>query len=199
MYQPVNLLQHIKLDAKALWHKLVVTQLYNPTANYLIVMANETIITSVTDALAICSSIIESANNEVVYLTPPSLLVLASQFGLAEKTKVLMQKGGRVRGIADFSYPYIKEIRERLDHGTDVRHVSQYQGIFMLVGDRRESIRSLNVDVESLSSDTPVVALWSDDPTYAEYLMSTFEMAWEQAVPAAERIEELLKEGPPGV
>jgi hypothetical protein len=27
--------------------------------------------------------------------------------------------------------------------------------------------------------------------------MATFEMAWEQAIPVAERIEELLKEGPP--
>jgi len=26
--------------------------------------------------------------------------------------------------------------------------------------------------------------------------MSTFEMEWQQAVPAAQRIEELLKEGP---
>ena len=104
-------------------------------------MADGTVITSVTDALAVCSSIIESANNEVVYLSPPSLLVLASEFGLGEKTKMLMQKGGRVRGIADFSYPYIKEIRERVDNGEDVRYVSQYQGMFMLVGDRRESIQ----------------------------------------------------------
>jgi len=37
-------------------------------------MADGTIITSVTDALAICSNIIESANNEVVYLSPPLLV-----------------------------------------------------------------------------------------------------------------------------
>ncbi|MGB8311367.1 MAG: hypothetical protein WCE81_05845 [Halobacteriota archaeon] len=162
-------------------------------------MADGTIITSVTDALAVCSNIIESANNEVVYISPPSLLVLASQFGLREKTKMLIQKAGSVRSIADFSYPYIDEMRGLLDIGEGVRHVSQYQGIFMLVGDRRESISSMSIDVKSLSIDTPVVALWSDDPTYAEYLMSTFETAWGQAVPAVQRIEELLKEGPPQV
>ena len=159
-------------------------------------MADGIIITSVTDALAICSSIIESASNEVAYLSPPSLLVLASQLGLREKIKLLIQKEARVRGIADFSYQYISEMRELLDIGTDVRHISQYQGIFMLVGDGRESISSMSIDVESLSIDTPLIALWSDDPTYAEYLMSTFEMAWEQSIPAAQRIEELLKEGP---
>ncbi|HXY88916.1 MAG TPA: hypothetical protein VEG44_10780, partial [Candidatus Acidoferrales bacterium] len=62
-----------------------------------------------------------------------------------------------------------------------------------------ESISSMSVDAKSLSVDTPIVALWSEDPTYAEYLVSAFEMAWEQAIPAAERIEELLKEGPPNL
>jgi hypothetical protein len=162
-------------------------------------MAIKSVITSVTDALAVCSSIIESANNEVVYISPPSLLVLASEFGLGEKTKMLIQKGGRVRGIADFSYQYIKEIREWLDSGIDMRHYPQYLGIFMLVGDKKESISSMSINVKRLSIDAPIVALWSDDPTYAEYLMSTFETAWERAVPAAQRIEELLKEGPSGV
>jgi hypothetical protein len=159
-------------------------------------MANETIITTVTDVLAIGLSIIESANNEVVYLSPPSLLVLASQFSLAEKSKLFIQKGGRVRGIADFSYPYIKEIQQRLDTGADVRYFPQYQGTFMLVGDRKESISSMSIDAESLSIDTPVVALWSDNAIYAEYLVSTFDLAWEQSVAAVQRIEELLKAGP---
>jgi len=158
-------------------------------------MAKETIITSVTDTLAVCSNIIESANNEVVYISPPSLLVLAYQCSIREKTKMLIQNAGNVRGIADFSSPYIKEVRDRLDTGEDVRHFPQYQGIFMLVGDGQESISSMSIDAESLSIDTPIVALWSDDPTYIEYLLSTFEMAWEQSIPAAERIEELLKEG----
>jgi hypothetical protein len=163
-------------------------------------MANGTIITSVTDALAICSSIIESASNEVVFLSPPSLLALGSQFGLTEKLKMLMQRAGRVRGIVDFSYPYKGDLmRESLEIGADVRHFTQYLGIFMLVGDRKESISSMSITAETLSIDTPIVALWSDDSTYAEYLMSTFETAWQQAVPAAQRIEELLKEGPPKV
>jgi len=57
----------------------------------------------------------------------------------------------------------------------------------------------MSIDAKSLSVDTPVVALWNDDSTYAEYLMATFEMAWEQAIPAAQRIEELLKEGAPDI
>jgi len=164
-------------------------------------MTDGKIITNVTDALAVCLSIIESANNEVVYISPPSVLILASHFGLAEKAKQLIQKGGRVRGIADFSYHYIKEIRGLLDIGEDVRYFPQYQGMFLLVEDGRESMSSIGIDIENLSIDTPVAALWSwrDDATYAEYLMSIFETAWEQSVLAAQRIEELLKEGPPQI
>ena len=90
-------------------------------------MADGTIITSITDALAVCTSMVESTNNEVVYISPPSLLILGSQFGLHEKIKTLVQKRGRVRGIADFSYQYIGEMRELLDIDTDVRHFPQYQ------------------------------------------------------------------------
>jgi len=161
-------------------------------------MTDRTTITSVTEALAICSNIIESAENEVVYISPSSLLLLASQLGLIERVKLFMQKGGRVRGITDFSHEHIKEMQKGLDNGIDMRHFPQYQGIFMLVGDGRESISSISIDVRSLSIDTPVVALWSDDPTHAEYLMSIFETAWEQAIPAVQRIEELLKEGASG-
>jgi hypothetical protein len=157
-------------------------------------MIEETIITSVTDALAVCSNIIESANDEVVYLSPPSLLVLASKFGLRENIKMFIRQGGRVRGIADFSYQYIEEMREILDTGTDVRHISQYQGIFLLMGDRKENISSISIDAKSVSVDTPIVALWNDDTTHAECLIFTFETAWEQAIPAGQWIEELLKE-----
>lgn len=101
-----------------------------------------------------------------------------------------------MRGIADFSYQYINEVQEWLDDGIDVRYYPQYQGMFMLVGDERKSISSMSIDVERLSVNTPVVALWSDEPTYAEYLTSTFETVWEQSVPAGQLIEELLKEGP---
>ena len=159
-------------------------------------MADGTTITSITDALAVCMSIIESANNEAVYISPPSLLVLGSQFGLREKTKTLTQKGGRIRGIADFSYQYMSEMRDILDAGTDLRHFPQYQSVLMLVGDKRESISSMGVSAKSFSIDAPIVLLWSDDSTYAEFLVSAFETAWGQSISATQRIEELLKEGP---
>ena len=56
---------------------------------------------------------------------------------------------------------------------------------------------AINTDLKRVSLNEPVSVLWTDDPAYAQYLVSTFELLWEQSVPAAQRIEELLKEGPP--
>jgi len=53
-------------------------------------VANEKIIKSVKDALAIGSNIVESAESEVVWLAPPPMLVYAC-FGLNEKIQMLIE------------------------------------------------------------------------------------------------------------
>jgi hypothetical protein len=162
-------------------------------------MTDGTIITSVKDAIAVGSTIIESAENEVAWLIPRPTLVYASQYGVIEKITMLIQKGILILCISDISYHYIDCARELLNIGEDVRHSDRYHGIFMMVRDNKESLSSMSSDATNLLIDDSVVALWSNDSTYAEYLMSTFGMAWQQAIPAAQRIEELLREGPPQV
>jgi len=177
-----------------LLHRRFVTQLYKLPLTVLCRMTNGTIVTSIPDAVAVISQILESAENEVVWLVPRPSLVYALKYSIIENSKVLTQRGVRIRGIVDFSYSYIDIIQQLLDAGQHVRYLDKYQGGFMVVADKK-SISSMSIDVQNLSLDTPVVALWSDDPTYAEYLTSNFESAWEQSIPAAERIEELLRRG----
>ena len=112
---------------------------------------------------------------------------------------MFIQRGGRIRGIADIPYPYIDAVRERLDIGEEARHYCQYEEMIFIVGDKSESISSISIDPELLLFDGPATAFWTDDPTYTKYLVSIFETVWEQSVPAAQRIEELLKEGPPNI
>ena len=158
-------------------------------------MAKQTIVESVKDALAVGSGIIESAEKEVAWLLPPNLLVFADQYDITSKSKTLIENGGRVRGVFHISSPYVELARSRLDIGENVRHVDQYDGVFFLVGDKTQSISSIHVNQEDLSVDDPAVAFWSQEPTYAEYLMSNFEQAWAQGVDAQKHISELLKEG----
>ncbi len=154
-------------------------------------MAKGTIIESVKDALAVGSNIIESAKSEIVWLLPPEMLIFASQFGLTDKCKTLIENGGRVRGITRVTKTYAKVIGELLDIGEEVRHVDRYQGAFMLVGDKKESISSIYLDLKALSLDDQLRAFWTDNLAYADYLMSTFEFEWESAVDAKKILQEL--------
>jgi hypothetical protein len=60
-------------------------------------------------------------------------------------------------------------------------------------------LHGINLDIKHISLTQPIAMLYTDDPTYAEYLNATFEMLWQQAIPAEQRIEELQKQGPPKV
>jgi hypothetical protein len=152
-------------------------------------MVSETIIESVKDAIAVGSNIIESAEKEIAWLVPAPMLVMAAQYNV--ESECLIQKGGRVRGITTISSPYLETVSELLDIGVDVRHIEDYTGSFMLVGDKSQSISSVHLDVEDLSLDDKIVAFWTDDPDYAEYLLSSFDMTWAEATDAQERIKKL--------
>ena len=65
-----------------------------------------------------------------------------------------------------------------------------------LLFDKKISITAINTDLKRVSLNEPVAALWTDDAIYAEVLTYTFELLWKQSIPAAQQIEELLKEGP---
>ena len=61
----------------------------------------------------------------------------------------------------------------------------------MLVGDKKESISSINVNNVDVSLDDPLVAFLTDDPAYTEFLIATFEAAWSEGVDAEKRLREL--------
>jgi hypothetical protein len=154
-------------------------------------MTNGTIIESIKDAIAVASTIIESAEKEVSWLVPAPLLVLAARFSLNEKSNMLIKKGGRVRGITQISQSYVGVVSELIDIGICVRHVELYSGAFMVVGDCTQSISAIDVNVKDLSLDDKIVALWTENPDYAEYLLSSFDRTWAEATDAQKRIQEL--------
>jgi hypothetical protein len=165
-------------------------------------MVHKTLLEDVRDVIAASLSLLESAQNDVIWLLPPQMLVYASQFGLTNQAKALIEKGGRVRGITEISGTDLRVVRELVDVGQDVRHVDQYRGELMLVVDKRESISSIpqqGVDIGALSLDDRVVGFWTDDLSYAEYLFTTLEAAWNEAVDAYKRINELLGQSSPQI
>jgi hypothetical protein len=154
-------------------------------------MSGKVVIESVTDALAVASNVVESATNEIVWLLPPEMLIFSDQFSITEKCKTLIENGGRVRGITQITGIYRDVIQKRIDYGEEIRHVDSYQGAFMLVGDKKESISAIYLDLEELSLDDELRAFWTDNEAYADYLMSAFEFEWNNAVDANKRLLEL--------
>ncbi len=168
--------------------------IYIACLNIFHVMPAGIVINSVEDFIAMSLQILDTAEREALFLYPPSLLSLAGTCDTVEHVKRFVERGGVVRGITTVSPANIEETRMRLDAGEDLRHSNTAHEVFMFVGDRQHSVSVTNVGVEEFTLDTPITAFWSDDPTYAAYLLVLFETAWKNAIPADQRLHELEKE-----
>jgi hypothetical protein len=158
-------------------------------------MPTGTIVTNVKDVVALVLDVFNTTKREIAFLVPPSFLSLAGSLYTFENAERFIKSGGVVRGITTISRANIEEAQMRLGIGEDLRHSEVLSELFLLVGDKQHSISSMNIGVREYTFDTPVTAFWSENPAYAEYLLLLFENAWSQAVPAKERIRELLRHG----
>jgi sugar-specific transcriptional regulator TrmB len=154
------------------------------------------LIKSMKELIAVCMPLIDSLQEEWLIAAPAILTVFASLFGVNDAASEFIKRGGKVRAIIDISHQVIEPVREMIAIGEEVRHTDQ-RGIPFVVFDKKISISAINAEIRRVSLNAPVSGLWTDDPTYAQYLASTFEMLWRQSVPAEQRIQELLQQGPP--
>ena len=155
------------------------------------------IIKSIKELVVAMLPILDSLQEDWVMVVPSGAAVIASQFGVNEAAYQFIERGGTVRVILnDITYPIIETVQEMMDNGEDVRHFG-HEGIIFTIFDKKICISAISADVTRVALNEPIAALWTDDVTYARYLMSTFETLWEQSVPAANRIQELLQRGPP--
>jgi len=155
------------------------------------------ILKTMKDVVAITLSALASAEEDWLAVVPPILTVFSSLF-FVEDDKKFIDRGGRIRFITDITYPYVELIQEHLDARMEVRHFDKYSGVLFCAFDGKIGLSAINAaDVKCVSLKEPVSVLWTDDQAYARYLVSTFELLWQQSVPAAERIQEMLEQGPP--
>ena len=155
------------------------------------------IIKSVKELVAATISLVTSAKSGWVYVVPADMLVITELFGINAEIKTVIERGKYVRGICDINYADIAPAQAFLDIGHDLRHYDHYRGLYFAVVDNKHCVSAINVDIKRISLSEPISMIWADDPKYAGYLTATFEMLWKQAVPAEERIRDLLEQGPP--
>jgi HTH-type transcriptional regulator, sugar sensing transcriptional regulator len=154
------------------------------------------IIKSIKELIAVSMPLIDSLQEEWLVAAPAYLTVVASLFGVNDAVHEFIKRGGTVRAIIDISYQVIEPVQEMIAIGEEVRHIDEH-GVMFVIFDRKISISAINAEVKRISLNEPVSGLWTDDPAYAQYLASTFEMVWRQSIPAEQRIQELLQQGPP--
>jgi HTH-type transcriptional regulator, sugar sensing transcriptional regulator len=137
------------------------------------------ILKSVKEVIAAAMPLVASTEKEWLMVVPSITLVLSSLYGVIADSEKLIKRGGRVGIITDISYPYIEVAQQHLNIGIDMRHYDQYRGIMYAVFDRKSSMSAISADISRASLNEPLSALWTDDPTYADYLISTFELLWQ--------------------
>jgi sugar-specific transcriptional regulator TrmB len=155
------------------------------------------IIKSVKELVTATINLVDSAKNGYLYVVPADMLVITSLFGINTEAKKIIEQGASVRGITDIRYAEIASAQEQVDIGVDLKHFDNYEGLYFAVVDQKHCISAINVDINRISLNEPISMLWTDDPTYADYLTATFEVFWAQAIPAAEHIQKLSAQGPP--
>ncbi|MGZ4849337.1 MAG: TrmB family transcriptional regulator [Halobacteriota archaeon] len=146
------------------------------------------------EIVATATPVIEATQTEFLWVVPESGLVSASLW-FNEAAKGIIQRGGTARGVTDITYSAMPLVKEVIDIGEKVRHLGGYRGAYYGVFDRKHCISAINIDITSHRLDEPATMLYADDAVFAQYLVSTFELLWQQAVPAEKRIQELLEQG----
>jgi hypothetical protein len=81
---------------------------------YLLGLPTGTVVSSVKDLLSLVLGILESAKQEIVYLTPASLISLAGNYYTIESARRFIQNGGALRGIMPVSRTNVEEARTAL-------------------------------------------------------------------------------------
>ncbi len=157
------------------------------------------IMKSLKEVIAATASSLLALEKDYFAVVTESTVIVASLFGLNPLSKEFIERGGRMRVLITYiSYSGIQAIQELIDIRAEVRYLGEETAIFS-VCDKKVSISGIHWELGSVSLDQPLTALYTDDPTYAQYLETTFEMLWQRSKPAEERIEELLTRGPPQV
>jgi len=154
------------------------------------------ILKSVRELIAALLPVVNLMKEEWVMVVPESAVIIASQFGINQAAYEFIARGGRVRVLLyDISYPIIETVQEMVNNGEEVRCFDQ-RGMMFTIFDRTACMSAINVDMEHVSLNQQMAALWTDDPPYAQYLMATFEMLWQRQFQHQREFKSCLSKAP---
>jgi sugar-specific transcriptional regulator TrmB len=146
------------------------------------------------NTLAIMEQLVNAAEARIVFISSLVGISTLSSSGILEHCIDAAERGVRVRYITEILPRNISSAQEALAGGIDVRHYNNYAGIRFLVADARESMTTITFDALRHGKDATDTAFWTNSPEYGQYLEASFELLWDAATDATQRVDAVLAE-----
>ena len=144
------------------------------------------------NTLAIMEQLVNAADARIAFISSLVGISTLSASGILEHCIDAVERGVRVRYITEILPRNISSAREALAGAIEVRHYDNYAGIRFLVADSRESLTTITFDALRHGKDAADTAFWTNSPEYAQYLEASFELLWDAATDATQRIDAVL-------
>ncbi|MGZ4853199.1 MAG: hypothetical protein ACXV3D_08470, partial [Halobacteriota archaeon] len=144
------------------------------------------------NTLAVMEQLVKTAEARIIFISSLIGISILSTSGILEHCINAVERGVRVRYVTEILPRNISSAREALAGGIEVRHYDNYAGIRFLVADARESLTTITFDAGRHGKDAADTAFWTNSPEYAQYLEASFELLWDAAADATQRVDAVL-------
>jgi sugar-specific transcriptional regulator TrmB len=146
---------------------------------------------TVGEVVTAISQLINSAETSIIFAAHQRFSPLSTG-GFLDHLKCAIGRDVRVCGVLDISPRNLSARRAYVSCGVELRNMTPYKGITMVLADGKQSVSLIHADIKSpFTFDAKVAAIWSNSVAQSEFLISAFETTWEQTVDAEECLNKL--------
>ncbi len=148
------------------------------------------------EIIAASARLIDDAKEDIAFICDPAILAIKERAGLLNTYKEAAQRGVNVRGITSVSSVNLSLVLD-LSKEMQLRLRDDYAGISFFVIDKRQSVTWMSYNEMSYAFSSKAgrnAVIWCDRPDYAEHLLGSFEIIWEQSSDSIKQTRALLSE-----
>lgn len=139
--------------------------------------------------LAIIGQLISTAEERVTLISSHAGISILTASGIVEHCVDAARRDVRVRCVTEILPRNAGAMREAVAGGVEVRHYDNYAGTHFLVVDACETLTLITLDAVRHGRDAQDTAFWTNSLEYAQYLEVSFELLWDAATDATQRID----------
>ncbi len=148
------------------------------------------------EIVAASARLIDEAKEDIAFICDPAVFAVKERAGLLNNYKEAAQRGVNVRGITSVSSTNLSRALD-ISKEIQLRHRDDYAGISFFAIDKKQSITWMNYNALSYAFSSKAgrnAVIWCDRPDYAEHLIGSFEIVWEQSSDSIKQTRAMLTE-----